>query len=321
MDKLVEGTREKEFNHYKDEYKKTVKDFEGEVENQGSIPRPDLETHITEYKSKVKALNKEVDTKLDVGSVEEELKGQPREAKALMWKEKYMELLQQSMTETVGESRAKRFLEDLAEIHPWVGPFMIIAGSGITLAIILRILNLGGGGGGLGALGTIGGWVKKGVYGAKDVLEDADIEEDEVPEEEESRTESRSEYPTPPYNDVTVTGSARGAAAEEGLASDVLYEMARIAGIAVDASIALSAAELELLAGAADVTVSFLVNNPSKAILIALTVVCVAILAVNPIPGSRPAAAGLASASAGALGIQAITIDEAKAVAPQIRLV
>jgi hypothetical protein len=282
IDRVVGSFLNKRKKENEEEYRAVAESIEYEVNNSGDIPKEELMNHLSKYKGKLEALNKTLDDPPSpISEVEREISGRPMDERALIVKRKYREALDYERIIITNKNEHDEFIKDISKSFKWI-PIGIGVGTGAGIA--LRLLDWGGKNGGNGGggndmnnLDSFEDWVVGGVVGGLDVLEDVAIPEEEIPDDEVAEGENPPSDTTDPNEDPTVRASARAALIEAGIPSGIAYWILRTINIGPRSRIEVGEAQLEVVADATGMTVSYLVENPEIAIAIILAAVAVAI--------------------------------------------
>lgn len=321
---LIEGNSEEKRKRHEEEIRTIAEAIEYEVENAGQIPDSELESHRVKYKAESKAVNENLrSSRVDIDSIEQELKGEPLDVKSLRWKEVALRLHEAKVAEVSNTGGFQNTMDNLTETFPWLDEIVHMVTMGAGLALIYRILDFGKGGGGLPDLPNWREWIENGLAGAKDVLHDIDVPTEDIPEDEWPTGEASDPKPTPPYEPVLeVAGSIRAAARELNLKEQLVLQLIRSVPVAGTTIIVLESGALTAIRDALGVSMTWLVNNPARTIIIAVALVVAAGLAIadGPLPVGDAAAATMLATVGGAIGVSMPTVEDAKIAAPKIHL-
>lgn len=315
LDNLLSSGKEEEMDQIKDELDRVVADIE-EEENPDKISDEKVEAHAETYKSKAEQLNEKLadvcEAEYDLGEFEDDLSGEDVYTKSLGWKFQYKTMLEQELACVAGESELNRILR---QFPPWAQTAGKIFAFGASVGLIAKLSSYFKGGGGLGGLPNVIDWVENGLIG--DQSNSDEIKEpsppSEIPYGEHGGTGDTSPQ---------VEGSPRGAGEVLGLENELVVEIATYAGVSVASKIVLTREALETVADATGNSVDWLVDNPSKAIIMALVIVAAAALATadGPLPVGNAAAVSLLKTTSAALGVTLPSLAVAKSSSDSIEV-
>lgn len=297
------GDKQREQEYYQRTIEEIKVDMAYEMDNAGELPNSELQQHIADYKGKVAGLNASIPRgmRTDMGAFEDSLVGESYETKALAWKREALRLAYINLSETVEESV---FDEIFAAMEEHWRVILLYGSAAIFIKSLLDWLKEGGGRGGLG---TFRDFVEAGIIGAVGYL--TDLKNDPEPGEEPSS----EPVSTTPTGEPIVTGTPRAAADEAGVAIGTLLEILAAAGVGGAAVVSLGYNHLEEIASVIDGSVQWLVDNPAKAILLAVLLIAMGALAVadGPLPLGDAAAYTLAVSILPVIGVS--LLDKKKA--------
>lgn len=316
---LLRSGKQERLNQIENQISKTQSDIKNEIDNAGNISDGELRSHIQTYKALSRSLNNNMpsEARLDLTQIENELKGESLATRALQWKAVTLQLLYNEYERVGNQSQLARLL---SQAPGWVKIFLTVTtfliGTVATISIIKRLIDFGKGGGGSGGLGTFSDWVRNGIFGSPDVLDDIEAPSD--PSEKPTTITDPSPDPTEPPSRV-ITGSPRGAAEDTGVPDSLLAEILAILAIPAVVTISIGERTVELIASVTDKDKEFYFDNPSVAIIVVLVIVAAALIVAGSGGTGSAAAAAILLAVGGIIGVQFVGVDKVVPVGDQIR--
>lgn len=316
---LLDSGKEERLRQLEKSINRTQTDIRSEVDNANETSDGELRSHIQNYKALAKSLNNTIpsDRRLDLSQLEQELKGESLATRSLQWKTVALQLLYYEYGRVGGQSELSRLL---SQAPGWVKTLLSIAfvtiTTAATISILKRLLDFGRGGGGLGQLNDFSSWVRNGIFGSPDVLDDIEAPPD--PDEKPTTVTEPAPDPTEPPERI-ITGSPRSAAEDAGLGDDILAELLAILGITAVVPIAIGERTVDAIASVTDKDSDFYYSNPEIAIVIVIAIAAAAIVAGGTEGLGTPVAVALLAAVGAAVGVKFVDIDEVVNVGSDVR--
>lgn len=301
---MTRGSKEDEKEELKAIHQQIRNDVEDEMAREPEISQQETLSHIEQYRNLSHLLNNALpkSQRLNLSEVEDRIENENIKTQALMWKHTAMSLTNARIVDVAGQSAFEQFFGDLQPKWWWFASF------GGVAAVIVALRNRFGGGGG-GLPNDFVTWVREGIVGDSDAAEEV-AEQPDTEEWTETKTVSN---PQTGETEQQVEGSPRAAAQDVGLSTKILVTILTYLHLSATDPIKLGETALEAVAGVTDASVNWLVNNPSKAIILAIGLIAAAVLIAGdgPLPvGDAIAFSTVLPAVATATGVSIMASKE-----------